>query len=286
MKKLRLIPAAAVLAVPVALGLLAAAPAVSPGQDIREVAQDPVWPMPSPNEWYWHRPDDRLTQAQVDAALSGVKSGFFWSVTNDWKGPLVKAAANKRAVEFSYTAGRELKLARVSPKLLASLRLYYAASQPQGQKWLVTVNLTTQSVIQVYFESETLARAFIDAAASAANLAGITLEEKLGRGFAVSDLTPVQAQALGKSRVDSALVSMLAFGGPAEMAGLRLFDLITEVDGVKVRNADHLVTILDAAPPGAELRLTCLERVEAADGEGAARVWKPRTVVWRTPLRP
>lgn len=54
----------------------------------------------------------------------------------------------------------------------------------------------------------------------------------------------------------------------------------------KVRNADHLVSLLDAAAPGASLTLTCLERGEAAESDSAAPVWKPKTVVWKKGSRP
>lgn len=256
------------------------------GQEIREVREESAWPPPSPNEWYWHRPNETLTQPQIDASLAGIKSGMFWSVTNDWKGPLRGVSASRKRIQFAWLDGATSKESYFPPKLLGSMRLYYATPQSQGQKWLVVVNLTTQGVIQAYFETEGQARAFIDAAASVAKAAGIELEDKGKRGFAVSDLTPAQAQALGKSRIDSALVSMIAYGGPADQAGLRYLDLITEVDGVKVRNADHFVSILDAAPPGAELELTCLERVEETVDGAPARVWKPRTVVWKQAPRP
>jgi hypothetical protein len=251
------------------------------GQEIRETREESAWPPPSAFEWYWHRPDDGLSQPQINAALAGIKSGLFLSVTNNWKGPLTGVVVNKNRVQFNWLQGTRSSESFFPVRLLASMRMYYAAAQPTGQKWLVVITLATQGVIQAYFGAEAQARSFIDAAASAAKTAGTVLEDKEKRGFAVSDLTPAQAQALGKSRIDSALVSMIAYGGPAEQAGLRFLDLITEVDGVKVRNADHLMSILDSAPPGTGLSLTCLERVEAAEGGVAIRVWKPRTVVWK-----
>jgi S1-C subfamily serine protease len=145
----------------------------------------------------------------------------------------------------------------------------------------VVINLVSKGIIQVYFENEANARSFIDAAASVARIKGITLENKEKLGFAVSDLTPAQMQALNRSHIDSALVSMIAYGGPAEKAGLRFLDLITDVDGVKIRNADHLASILDSAVPGSSLSLTCLERTEPAEGPVQNRIWKSKTVVWK-----
>jgi S1-C subfamily serine protease len=93
-------------------------------------------------------------------------------------------------------------------------------------------------------------------------------------------LTPAQARVLGKSRIEGALVTLIAYGGPADSAGLRFLDLITEVDGVKVRNADHLVSILGSAAPGATLTFACLVRAEAADGAAPAGAWTTKTVAW------
>jgi hypothetical protein len=258
----------------------------TPGQEIKESQAASVWPLPSPFEWYWHRPDESLSLPQIRASLAGIRSGLFMSVTNNWKGPLSAVSVSLKRIEFEYRGESGPSKTFFPLHLLESMRLYYASAQPQGQKWLVVVTLTTQGVIQVYFETEAAARSFIDAAASAAKLAGIRLEDTEKRGFAVSDLSPAQAQALGKTRIDSALVSMIAYGGPAEKAGLRFLDLITEVDGVKVRNADHFVSILDAAGPGAELSLTCLERAEESEGGAPTYVWKPRTVLWKQAPRP
>lgn len=256
------------------------------GQEIKETQAASVWPAPSAFEWYWHVPVKDLSQDRIDSSLAGIKSGFFMSVTNDWKGPLSAVRVTPKRVQFDYQVVGGAKRSYFPVNLLESLRLYYASSQPQGRKWLVVINLTTQGVMQIYFETEAYARAFIDAAASVAARSGISIEEKETRGFVVSDLTPAQVQALGKPRLESALVSMIAYGGPAESAGLRFMDLITDVDGVKVRNADHLVSLLDAAAPGTSLTLTCLERGEAAESDSAASVWKPKTVVWKKGSRP
>ncbi len=145
----------------------------------------------------------------------------------------------------------------------------------------MVVALTSNSSIQAYFETEAIARSFIDAAASAAKMAGIILEDRGDRGFFVSDLTPTQAQALGKTRIDGALVTMIAVGGPAENSGLLFLNLITDVDGVKVRNADHFISILNGAAPGSTLTFSCLERAEATEGDATAPLWKTKTIVWK-----
>ncbi len=265
-------------------GTLLAAP--PPGQGGRDVQADPVWPLVSPFEWYWHKPNENLSQAQIDSSMTALKSGMFTVVGTNFKGPMAGVSVSRKKIQFNYKLPAGPTFSSFPVKQLESMRLYYASSQPQGEKWLVVVNLSAQAVIQVYFETEANGRAFIDAAASVAKMEGIALKDIEKRGFVVSDLTPAQIQALGKSRVENALVTMIAYGGPAEQAGLRLLDLITEVDGVKVRNADHFVSILDAAAPGASLSLTCLERAEEAGNGVPTSVWKPKTVTWKSGPRP
>ncbi len=251
-------------------------------QEIRESHAASVWPLPSAFEWYWHKPDESLSQSRIDSSLAGIKAGRFLSVMNKWAGPLTGVSVNRKRIKFEYQAGAGRREVNIALDLLGSMRMYYASNDPQGQKWLVVVTLASESSYRISFETEVNARSFIDAVASSCRAAGIELEDKDRRGFFVSDLTPSQIQALGKGRLESALVTLIAYGGPAETAGIRFLDLITEVDGVKVRNADHLVSILDAAAPGATLALTCLERKEETEGGAASFVWKPRTVLFRT----
>lgn len=248
-------------------------------QPVREIAADqaqPIWPLPSPSEWYWHKPNSGLSQFQINASMAGIKSGYFFR-PGYTSGSITAVSVNKKKIQFSLTAAGTSQEVYFPVKLLKYVRMYYASSQSQGQKWLVAMTLEA-TTLQAYFKTEAEARLFIDAAVSAARMAKVTLEDKEKRGFYVSDLTPAQAQALGKPRIDSALVTMLAYGGPAEKAGILFLDLITEVDGVKIRNADHFASILDAAAPGSTLRLSCLERTEVTVDGVKDYVWKDKTI--------
>jgi hypothetical protein len=275
---------AVVFAIALLSGTVLAAPAT--GQGGRDVQADPVWPLVSPFEWYWHTPNENLSQAQIDSSMTGLTSGMFTVVGTNFKGPMTGVSVNRKRIQFNYKLPAGPTWSSFPVKQLESVRMYYASSQPSGQKWLVVINLSAQAVIQVYFETEANGRAFIDAAASVAKMEGVALKDIEKRGFVVSDLTPAQIQALGKSRVENALVTTIAYGGPAEQAGLRLLDLITEVDGVKIRNADHLMSILDAAAPGTLLSLTCLERAEEVRNGVPTSAWKPKTVTWKSGRRP
>lgn len=266
-----------------ALLALAAVPGgllAQPVQESREDQAESVWPLASAHEWYWHRPNASLSAPQIEASLAGIASGWVLRPGANWKGALKGISVTRKGIRLKVLSNGQPAEALVPLKNVKSTRLYYASPQPVGQKWLVVVSLTTDNVTQIYFETEAQARSLIDVVASVAQASGKVLEDTNGYGFLVSDLTPAQAQALGKSRIEGALVTLIAYGGPAESAGLRFLDLITEVDGVKVRNADHLVSILDSAAPGTTLTFACLARAEAAEGAAPAGAWTTKTVVW------
>ncbi len=268
------------LLVPLALTAVPGGLLARSAQEIRESQVQSVWPLPGAHEWYWHQPDASLSMPRIETSMAGISSGLVLRPGADWKGFLKGISVTRKGIRFKGLSNGRTAETLVPLDIVKSTRLYYASPQPVGQKWLVVVGLTTDNVVQFYFETEAQARSFIDAVASVAKASGASLEDTGGNGFFVSDLTPAQAQALGKSRIEGALVTMLAYGGPAELAGLRYLDLITEVDGEKVRNADHLFSILDSAAPGTTLAFACLERAEAADAASPARAWTPKTVVW------
>jgi hypothetical protein len=250
------------------------------GGDIKETQGQSVWPLPSAYEWYWHQSNENLSASQIETSMSAIKTGVFMNTPNNQSGPISSVSVSSKKIQFNYTMGVSLIETYFPIKLLRSMRLYYASAQPQGQKWLVTITLAAAN-LQAFFKTEADARSFIDAATSAAKMADVKLEDKEKRGFAVSDLTPAQAQALGKTRIDSALVSMIALGGPAEKTGLLFLDLVTEVDGLKIRNADHFSSILDAVAPGSILKLSCLERTEVMEGGTHSYLWKAKIIDWK-----
>ncbi len=97
------------------------------GQGIREAQAPSAWPLPSAHEWYWHRPDESLSTAQIDAAMAVVKSGMFMNVTNNWQGPLTGVSVSRKGIRFRYKAANGPSEAFMAMRLLSSLRMYYAS---------------------------------------------------------------------------------------------------------------------------------------------------------------
>ena len=77
-------------------------------------------------------------------------------------------------------------------------------------------------------------------------------------GVTVQPLTPEMADSLGLEAARGAIVSGVEPGSPAERAGLRQGDVISEVDAKPVADANALRNHVAATRPGSELALTVL----------------------------
>ena len=75
-------------------------------------------------------------------------------------------------------------------------------------------------------------------------------------GVQIQGLTPELADSLGLKKVAGALVAAPQDGSPAEKAGIKAGDLITEVNGKEVKDARDLAKKVADLAPGSEANLT------------------------------
>jgi len=75
-------------------------------------------------------------------------------------------------------------------------------------------------------------------------------------GVQIQGLTPELADSLGLKKVTGALVAAPQDGSPAEKAGIKAGDLITEVNGKEVKDARDLAKKVAELAPGSETSLT------------------------------
>ncbi|EIM30245.1 trypsin-like peptidase domain-containing protein [Microvirga lotononidis] len=75
-------------------------------------------------------------------------------------------------------------------------------------------------------------------------------------GVSLQELTPANAQALGRPNEMGVLVAAVEPGGPAARAGLRVGDIVTAFSGNPVESGRHLSRAVAAAKPGTEARIT------------------------------
>ncbi len=74
-------------------------------------------------------------------------------------------------------------------------------------------------------------------------------------GVRIQDLTPELAQALGLKEEGGAVVNQVVKGEAADKAGIKEGDVIVEVDGKKIKNANDLRLYIGSLPPGKEVQL-------------------------------
>jgi serine protease Do len=68
-------------------------------------------------------------------------------------------------------------------------------------------------------------------------------------------MEPADALKLGMDRVQGALVESIYNDSPASQAGLKANDVILGVDGVPIRNENHLINLISSLPAGQKVRL-------------------------------
>ncbi len=77
-------------------------------------------------------------------------------------------------------------------------------------------------------------------------------------GVLVQQITPEIADGLGLSEPKGALVSDVTPGSPADKAGIKRQDIITEFNGQKINDMQGLPKLVAATPPGTQVQLKLL----------------------------
>jgi serine protease Do len=75
---------------------------------------------------------------------------------------------------------------------------------------------------------------------------------------------PADAFKLGLDRVQGAWVERVYDGTPAAAAGLKVNDVVLQLDSVAIRNENHLINLVSTMPPGQRIRL---------------QVWRDRRII-------
>ena len=99
----------------------------------------------------------------------------------------------------------------------------------------------------------------------------------VSRGYLGMQLAPVfdpaDALKLGLDRVQGALVEMVLPDSPAAAAGLKAKDVILQVDGLPIRNENHLINLISTLPAGQKVRLQVWRDRQAATLDATIGDW-------------
>lgn len=101
---------------------------------------------------------------------------------------------------------------------------------------------------------------------------GVVTRGYLGVQLATA-LEPAEALRLGLNRVSGALVEIVHPNTPASAAGLRVGDVILQIEDVAVRDENHLINVVCALPPGQKVKLTVWRDRRAAAVEVTVGVY-------------
>jgi serine protease Do len=86
-------------------------------------------------------------------------------------------------------------------------------------------------------------------------------------------MEPNDALKLGLDRVQGALVESIYPESPASQAGLKAGDVVLAVDGVAVRNENHLINLISALPAGQKVRLQVWRERKPANVDAVVGDW-------------
>ena len=84
-------------------------------------------------------------------------------------------------------------------------------------------------------------------------------------GIAGQDVTPELAESFGLNGSEGVLISSVLEKGPADRAGVRPGDVITEIDGQPIDSAFDVVNAVGAKPPGSTVRIRGWRGTKALD---------------------
>jgi len=251
----------------------------------RALAEEPnknLWPSSLVStQWYWFTPDFDYSVEKIESDLKLIKGPVLMNSSkahNLVRGPGYLKIVYKKKIPKAIKLIEPEKYHTI-PSLKDffdnnTLTLYYSYA---ADRWFVRLAKPAGDYFDFLFSNEEDSRIFGNVLASSCKLAGLTLHTPK-MDFAVGNLTPAQAEAMDKTQLENVLVTMLAAGGSSEKSGIKVSDVITEVDGVWVRNASHFNSLIGEAAPGSTIKLTCLERVETTVDGHTATEWKPKTV--------
>jgi len=89
----------------------------------------------------------------------------------------------------------------------------------------------------------------------------LTKNGKVSRGrlgVGIQDITPELAKSFNVKDARGILVGSVDAGGPADKAGMKVGDIITQVNGTRVDDMNALRNRVAATPPGSEITITVL----------------------------
>ena len=79
-------------------------------------------------------------------------------------------------------------------------------------------------------------------------------------GIETQDITPELAEGFGLARKSGAIIAGVVRGGPADRAGIKPGDILSNVQGKPVGDTNQMLTLISSLPPGQKAQLTVIRK--------------------------
>ncbi len=253
--------------------------------------ENTIWPPLYQNQWQWHENKTDLTPEEIEAIFQKTAEEETTFLDPEFpnsvflakhlilktKGTPSKGDGIKIDADWKGTANPSLKGSSscfIPLEPVEGMILWYVVDAKEG-KW--NVKIFPAPTYNFYFREENTARNFMNAVASARRQE-TAISKWMTFGIMTQDLFPEQAEDLGKTRVENVFVGMVALDGPADKAGIQPSDVITEFNGIKVKNQSHFESLMESVSPGTKVSLALLRRTRVPDKEPKQFTWEPKTI--------
>jgi hypothetical protein len=246
-----------------------------------------IWPSLVENQVYWHKPTVIALPAEVDGVLRQAAgdspllydptySNTEFTVRKLSRQVKSRVAGIKVETDWVSFNGRNKgsKSLFVPLDTMSDYSVWYVPKHA-NQRWNVEVDADVK--YDFYFSSETLARRFADAVVSVRQPTAKPMQRKLS-GMYVRDLNADQAADAGRSRIEGVLITLVAIGSPADLAGIHALDVILEFNRKPMLNMDQLIRELLAVEAGASVPVVLLRRIVAPEGTKPSYTWEQKSL--------
>jgi hypothetical protein len=267
-----------------------------------------IWPSAGSSQWFWIVPRTDLAPEEIEAVFKRVTAEqtayldakFPVTLFNALKFRLTAGKARKGKedagqpgksgdlrIEAEWRNGyldqyRGRSYTYIPLDAIRSIDLHFLPlprerfpKAPLGRNW--NVNILAESLYSFFFAMEDTARAFINAVAASVKQRDLPLDFSRF-GLMWENVTHAQSVDMGRPDSGGVLVTRVAFGGPADRAGIQPLDAVLEVNGVAVKNFSHFSLLLKGLLPGTKASLLLLRRLRPPERDPEPRHWETLTL--------
>src|SRR4030042_4856063 len=94
-------------------------------------------------------------------------------------------------------------------------------------------------------------------------------------GIGLQDLTPELMKSFNVEEKEGAVISQVFEGSPAEKSGLKVGDIVVEIDGKKIKNSQDVVSEVLKKQVGQKIEITLIREGKRMEGDATTTEMRP-----------